>query len=189
MFPEACLRRHGYDREAITARARALDNPEVRNLAESRRSFPVTVAVGMFERRERSMRKMAFVLRAEALVGVSAFSPGSQLVGDSADVMLPDGNGFNGFNGKVVVFGTAHYDACMNQDGSVTYYSLLLRECHSPATRGRAARGIFGRGELRGQLLELGRVPVPESGPPGLRRAPGRLPPRPAAGRRGPTTP
>jgi hypothetical protein len=72
------------------------------------------------------------------------------LVGVSADVMLPDGNGFNGFNDKVVVFGTAHYDACMNQDGSVTYYSLLLRECYSPATRGAdGARHIRPRGTAR----------------------------------------
>jgi predicted amidohydrolase len=72
VFPEAYLDGHSYDRETIAARARTLDDPEVRNLAESLRAFPVTVVVGMFERRGQSVRNVALVLRAGAPAGVYA---------------------------------------------------------------------------------------------------------------------
>jgi predicted amidohydrolase len=72
VFPEAYLDGHSYDRETIAARARALDDPEVRHLADSLRTFPVTVVAGMFERREGSVRNVALVLRAGALAGVYA---------------------------------------------------------------------------------------------------------------------
>jgi predicted amidohydrolase len=72
IFPEAYLHGHSYDRETVTARARALDDPEVRELAVSLRGFPVTVVVGMFERCESSVRNVALVLRGGAVAGVYA---------------------------------------------------------------------------------------------------------------------
>ena len=72
IFPEAYLHGHSYDRETITARARALNDPEVRELTVCLRGFPVTVVVGMFERCESSVRNVALVLRGGAIVGVYA---------------------------------------------------------------------------------------------------------------------
>jgi 5-aminopentanamidase len=72
VFPETYLHGHSYDRETIARRALALNDPEVRGLAESLRSFPVTVVAGMFERRGNSLRNVALVLRAGEIEGVYA---------------------------------------------------------------------------------------------------------------------
>jgi len=72
VFPEAYLDGHSYDRETIARRARALTDPEIRGLAASLRGFPVTVVVGMFERRGNSLRNVALVLRAGEIAGVYA---------------------------------------------------------------------------------------------------------------------
>jgi predicted amidohydrolase len=72
VFPEAYLDGHSYDRDEISARARALDDPEVRRLATGLRRFPVTAIVGMFERRAGALRNVALVLRAGEIVGVYA---------------------------------------------------------------------------------------------------------------------
>ena len=72
VFPETYLHGHSYERETIARRARGLTDPEVRGLAESLRGFPVTVVVGMFERRGHSLRNVALVLRAGEIAGVYA---------------------------------------------------------------------------------------------------------------------
>jgi predicted amidohydrolase len=72
VFPEAYLDGHSYDRDEISARARPLDDPEVRRLATGLRRFPVTVIVGMFERRAGALRNVALVLRAGEIAGVYA---------------------------------------------------------------------------------------------------------------------
>lgn len=45
---------------------------EVRELAEALRRFPVTAVVGVFQRRGNTVRNVALVLRAGAVVGVYA---------------------------------------------------------------------------------------------------------------------
>jgi predicted amidohydrolase len=72
VFPEAYLDGHSYDRETVSARARPLHAPEVRELAKSLRGLPVTVIVGMFERRESAVRNVALVLQAGNIIGVYA---------------------------------------------------------------------------------------------------------------------
>ena len=72
VFPETYLDGHSYDLETIARRGRAVTDPEVRALAESLRGFPVTVAVGMFERRGNFLRNVALVLRAGEIAGVYA---------------------------------------------------------------------------------------------------------------------
>jgi 5-aminopentanamidase len=72
IFPEAYLDGHNYDRETVSARARALHDPEVQQLARSLRRFPVTSIVGMFERRVNAVRNVALVMRAGEIVGVYA---------------------------------------------------------------------------------------------------------------------
>jgi predicted amidohydrolase len=72
VFPEAYLHGHSYDPETIAKRARSLDHPEVTELAEALRGFPVTVVAGMFERRGSSLRNVALVLRAGTIAGVYA---------------------------------------------------------------------------------------------------------------------
>jgi predicted amidohydrolase len=63
VFPEAYLHGHSDDRDTIARRARSLDDPEVVELVEALRGFPVTVVAGMFERRGSSLRNVALVLR------------------------------------------------------------------------------------------------------------------------------
>jgi predicted amidohydrolase len=72
VFPEAYLHGHSYDRDTIARRARSLDDPEVVELVEALRGFPVTVVAGMFERRGNSLRNVALVLRAGTVAGVYA---------------------------------------------------------------------------------------------------------------------
>jgi predicted amidohydrolase len=72
VFPEAYLDGHSYDRETVSARARTLDDPEVQRLARSLRRFPVTLIIGMFERRANTVRNVALVLHAGEIIGVYA---------------------------------------------------------------------------------------------------------------------
>jgi predicted amidohydrolase len=72
VFPETYLDGHSYDRETVSARARVLHDPEVRQLAWSLRGFPVTSVVGMFERRVNAVRNVALVVRAGEIIGVYA---------------------------------------------------------------------------------------------------------------------
>jgi 5-aminopentanamidase len=97
VFPETYLQGHSYDRQTIARRAHALTDPEVRGLAESLRGFPVTVVVGMFERRGNSLRNVALVLRAGAIAGVYAkVRPNENGVeaGDDMPVFEADGQRF-----------------------------------------------------------------------------------------------
>jgi predicted amidohydrolase len=94
VFPEAYLHGHSYDRETIARRARALTDPEVRGLAESLGRFPVTVVLGMFERRGNSLRNVALVMRAGAIEGVYAKArpnEGGVEAGDDIPVFHADG--------------------------------------------------------------------------------------------------
>jgi predicted amidohydrolase len=87
VFPETYLHGHSYDRETIARRARALTDPEVRALAESLSGFPLTVVVGMFERRGNSLRNVALVLRAGAIAGVYVKARPNENGVDAGDVM------------------------------------------------------------------------------------------------------
>jgi 5-aminopentanamidase len=90
VFPETYLHGHSYDRGTIARRARALTDPEVRGLAESLRRFPVTVVLGMFERRRNSLRNVALVLRAGEIEGVYAKSrPNEDGVEAGDDMPMP----------------------------------------------------------------------------------------------------
>jgi predicted amidohydrolase len=94
VFPETYLCGHSYDRETIARRARALTDPEVRGLAVSLRGFPVTVVVGMFERRGNFVRNVALVLRAGEIAGVYAKgrpNEGGVEAGDDMPVFDADG--------------------------------------------------------------------------------------------------
>ena len=72
VFPEAYLDGHSYDRATVSARARTLDDPEVRHLARSLRRFPVTSIAWMFERRANAVRDVALVLHSGQIIGVYA---------------------------------------------------------------------------------------------------------------------
>ena len=97
VFPEAYLHGHSYDRVTIARRARPLDDPQVRALAESLRGFPVTVVVGMFERRGDALRNVALVLRAGEITGVYAKTRPNEngvTAGEDMPVFEADGRRF-----------------------------------------------------------------------------------------------
>ena len=97
VFPEAYLDGHSYDPLTISARARALDDPEVRHLAESLRHFPVTAVVGMFECRGGAVRNVALVLGAGKVIGVHAKvhpDEGGVQAGDEMPVFEAGGSRF-----------------------------------------------------------------------------------------------
>lgn len=94
VFPEAYLHGHSYDRETIAERARSLDDPEVAELAEVLRAFPVTVVAGMFERRGSSLRNVALVLQAGTIAGVYAKArPNERGVDAGEDMPVLDAGG------------------------------------------------------------------------------------------------
>ena len=94
LFPETYLHGHSYDRETIASRARALSDPEILELAESLRVFPVTVVVGMFESRENSLRNVALVLQAGEIAGVYAKArPNENAVEAGTDMPVFDVSG------------------------------------------------------------------------------------------------
>ena len=92
VFPEAYLDGHSYDPLTISARARALDDPEVRHLAESLRHFPVTAVVGMFECRGGAVRNVALVLGAEIEKTVDGVR-GAEYLGTTQIVTVITANG------------------------------------------------------------------------------------------------
>jgi predicted amidohydrolase len=126
VFPEAYLLGHSYDRDTIARRARSLHDPEVLELTEALRGFPVTVVAGMFERRGNSLRNVALVLGAGTIAGVYAKSrPNEPGVDAGKDMPVFD---VGGTRFAVNICNDANYPALAQQaaDGgaSVLCYPL-----------------------------------------------------------------
>ena len=133
VFPEAYLHGHSYDPEKIAERARSLEDPEVTELAEALRGFPVTVVAGMFERRGSSLRNVALVLRAGTVIGVYAKArPNERGIDAGEDMPVFDAGGFRF---AVNICNDANYPALAQRaaDGGASLLCYPLNNVLPPA--------------------------------------------------------